>query len=221
MAASRRIVVLGLGTFGGALVRRLHTNGIRVTGVDADRERVELFKDSLYEAVIANVTDREALEQLSLSEADVVAIALGEDISQSLLATLHVKELGARRIFVKGVTPEHARLLKHVGAERVVIPEEEMAIQVADGLTWPNMLDLLRIDREYSVMELAVPESCVGETIRSADLRRQYGTWVVGVKDVLSGKLEMFPDPEYRFGADQFMLVIGKDAALENLRKLK
>ncbi len=202
-------------------MRRLHKNGIRVTGVDADRDRVELLKDALYEAVIASATDRDALEQLSLGDADVVAIALGEDISQSLLSTLHVKELGAKRILVKGVSPEHARLLKHVGAERVVIPEEEMAIQVADGLTWPNMLDLLRIDRDYSVMELAVPDSCVGESIRSSDLRRQYGAWIVGVKDVLSGKMEMFPDPDFRFGTDQIMLVIGKDTALESLRKIK
>ena len=166
MAKEERFVVLGLGTFGAVLARRLHKNGRRVTGVDADRARVEELKDDLYEAVIADVTLRDALEHLSLNDARAVVIALGEDIAQSLLAVLHVKELGAKQVIVKGVTAEHGRLLKRLGVDRVVFPEEEMASQLAESLTWPNVLDLLNIDREYSVMEIAVPDSCVGETIR-------------------------------------------------------
>jgi trk system potassium uptake protein TrkA len=103
----------------------------------------------------------------------------------------------------------------------VVFPEEELASQLADSITWPNVLDLLQIDREYSVMEIAVPDSLVGESLRSVDLRRRFGAWIVGVKDVLSGKLEMFPDPEYKFGSDQILLVIGKQAALQRLRDLQ
>ena len=221
MAEMKHFVVLGLGTFGSALARRLKKNNCRVTGVDSDREQVEELKDSLYEAVIGDVTDRDSFDQLSLDDADAVIIALGEDITRSLLCALHAKELGARRIIVKGVTQEHGKLLKHLGVERVVFPEEELATQLADSITWPNVLDLLQIDREYSVMELAVPDSMVGETLRSVDLRRRYGTWIVGIKDVLSGKLEMFPDPEYKFGSDQILLVIGKQAALQRLRDLQ
>ncbi len=221
MADHRRFVVLGLGTFGSALARRLKHNGCRVTGVDADREQVEELKDVLYEAVIADVTDRDSLAQLSLDEADAVVIALGEDITRSLLCALHARELKARRVIVKGVTQEHGKLLKHLGVERVVFPEEELATQLADNVTWPNVLDLLQIDREYSVMEIAVPDSMVGESLRSVDLRRRYGAWIVGIKDVLSGKLAMFPDAEYKFGSDQILLVIGKQAALQRLRDLQ
>ena len=221
MANQDRFVVLGLGTFGAAVAQRLHKNGRRVTGVDSDRARVEELKDDLYEAVIADVTQRESLEHLALSDASGVIIALGEDIAQSLLATLHVKELGAKHVIVKGVTAEHGRLLKKLGVDRVVFPETEMAMQLAESLTWPNVLDLLNIDRDYSILEIAVPSSLVGETIRAADLRRRCGAWIVGVKDVLTGKLEMFPDPEFRFGVDQVLLVIGKEASLQTLRELE
>jgi trk system potassium uptake protein TrkA len=220
MPATKHYIVLGLGTFGSALASRLHENRCRVTGVDADPVRAEDLKDVLYAAVIGDVTDRDSLEQLGVAEADGVFIALGEDITRSLLATLHCKELGARRIVVKGVTPEHGKLLKHVGVERVVFPETEIAEQLADAIAWPNVLDLLRIDPDHSIMELAVPESLVGETLRDADLRRRYGVWVVGVKDVLSGKLEMLPPPDYKFGADQLILIVGKQEALNRLRDL-
>ncbi|MCA9268018.1 MAG: TrkA family potassium uptake protein [Planctomycetales bacterium] len=220
MADHRKFVVLGLGTFGAAVARQLSKNRCRVTGVDQDEQRVNELKETLYEAIIADVTDPDALSQVGLADAEGVIIALGEDITLSLLAALHTKELGGKRIVVKGVTVEHGKLLKHLGVERVVFPEVEMARQLADSITWPNMLDLLQIDRDYSVMEIAVPDSCVGETIRSVDLRKRFGAWVVGVKDVLTGKLEMFPDPEYRFGQDQLLLVIGKDAALKSLREM-
>lgn len=221
MAEVKRFVLLGLGSFGGALAARLHQNGCRVTGVDRNRERVEALKDVLYEAVIADVTQRDDLAQLNVEHATGVFIALGEDITRSLLATLHAKELGARRIVVKGVTQEHGRLLKHVGVQRVVFPEIEMAMQLADTETWPNVLDLLRIDPQHSFMEIAVPESIKGETLREADLRRRLGVWVVGIKDVLSGELKMFPDADFRFGEDQLLLVIGKEQALSQLREMK
>ena len=88
MAATKHFVVLGLGTFGNPLARRLAKNGCRVTGVDGDRDRVEAIKDVLYEAVIADVTDRNTLSQLSLEDVDAVFIGLGDDITPSLLAAL-------------------------------------------------------------------------------------------------------------------------------------
>lgn len=221
MAAAKYFVVLGLGSFGSALAHRLAHNGCRVTGVDQSREFVEGLKDVLYEAVIADVTDRETLAQLGLPTAHAVFISLGEDISLSLLATLHAKELGAKRIIVKGVTAEHGRILEHLGVDRVVFPEIEIAQELADRITWPNVIDFLPIDPEYSFVEMAVPTTVAGQTLREADLRRRSGVWVVGVKDALADKLEMFPDAEFRLNDDQLLLVVGRQPDIERLRELK
>lgn len=220
MAKIRRFVVLGLGSFGKALALRLCKNGLRVTGMDSGRDRVDEMKDQLYEAVIGDCTEPEALAQLSLPDAEAIFISLGEDIEPSLLAALHAKELGARRIIVKGVTEDHGKLLKHLGVERVVFPETEMAQELADRVTWPNVLDLLPIDPEYSLVELAVPSSCAGQTLRETDFRRRYGVWIVGVKDVLSGKLEIFPEADFKLNDDQLLLVVGRHEDLKRLRDL-
>ncbi|MGH7139716.1 MAG: potassium channel family protein, partial [Pirellulales bacterium] len=148
----KRFIVLGLGSFGTALATRLAKNGCRVTGVDTCEARVEALKDVLYEAVVGDVTDRATLEELHVAQGNVVFISLGEKIEMSLLAALHAREAGARRVVVKGVTDEHARILKHMGVERVVFPEAEMAEQLADSMTWPNVLDALVIDTEYSLV---------------------------------------------------------------------
>ncbi|MCA9218759.1 MAG: TrkA family potassium uptake protein [Planctomycetales bacterium] len=221
MADIKHFVVIGLGSFGAAVAQRLKKNGCRVTGIDSDEERVELLKEWLYEAVIGNATDREALQHLSLDAATGIVISLGEDITLSLLATLHAKELGARNIVVKGVTPEHGKLLKSLGVARVIFPETEIALQLADQLTWPNVIDLLPIDPEYSFIEIAIPDSFVNRTLLEINLRRRFGVWVVGVKDVMTGKLEMFPDAEYKLLADQMLLVVGKTDDLKRIRELR
>lgn len=221
MAEKKSVVVLGLGSFGEALARRLAKNGCRVTGVDRHRERVEQLKDVLYEAVIADASSREAIAQLNIAQASSVIISLGESIEPSLLAALHCKELGARHIVVKGVTADHARLLQHLGVERIVFPEKETAEILADHTTWPNVIDYLAIDPEYSFVEFSVPDSLVGQTLAEADLRKNYGIWIVGVKDALTSKLKMFPGGDHRLTDDQLLLVVGKQDHVERMRDVK
>jgi trk system potassium uptake protein TrkA len=221
MANIKRFVVLGLGSFGSALATRFTANGCRITGVDASEHRVDELKDQLYEAVVADVTDRDTLEQMLLQHADGVYISLGENIELSLLAALHAKELGARRVVVKGVTTEHGKILKRLGVDRVVFPEVEMAQELADRETWPNVLDFLPVDSDYSVIEIAVPTSIAGETLAEADLRKRYDILVLGVKDALTNRLEIMPTGDLRFNDDQLMLVLGHRNALAKFRELK
>jgi len=221
MPVNRRFIVLGLGSFGTALATRLAENNCRVTGADGLEDRVDALKDILYEAVVADVTDREALAQLNLNTADAVCISLGENIEPSLLTALHVKELGAKRIIVKGVTEEHGKILRKLGVDRVVFPEAEIARQLADRETWPNVLDFLPIDRNYGVLEIAVPEALSGETLQEADLRRRYGIYVLGVKDILTGQLQIIPPPDLRLTEDQLLLVIGHTEKLDKFREVK
>lgn len=216
--SARQFVVLGLGSFGTALARRLSANHCRVTGVDLREKAVEDVKNDLYAAIVADVTDRQALEELLLHQADTVFISLGEQIERSILAALHAKDLGARRIYAKGVTREHGRILEKLGVERVIFPEMEMAVQIADKVTWPNVLDRLPIDPEYGLMEIAVPNHLVGKTLTQANLRRNYGVLVVAVKDALHGFLETAPGADFRLSDDQILLVIGKQTALDEFR---
>lgn len=216
----KNFIMLGMGSFGTALATKLAANGCRVTGIDGRPERLEAVKNLIHEAVIGDATDREVLESLPIRDATAVFISLGENISQSLLATLHVKELGARNVIVKGVTKEHGKILEHLGVDRVVFPEEEVARELADRMTWPNVLDYLPIDPEYSVAEVAMPGSLSGKTLAEANLRSTIGVHVMGLKDVMNGKFEMFPDGKTKLLEDQVLLVVGRETEIAALREL-
>jgi trk system potassium uptake protein TrkA len=152
---------------------------------------------------------------------NAVFISLGGDLAPSLLAALHVKECGAKRIVVKGLSDEHGRILASLGVERVVFPKIEMAQNLADRMTWPNVLDYVPIDPEYSVVEFTVPTSLAGKTLLEADLRRSFHIWIIAIKDALTGKLRMFPDAEFRFTDDQLLVAIGKQDDLNRFREVE
>ncbi|MFO0944361.1 MAG: TrkA family potassium uptake protein [Planctomycetota bacterium] len=216
----KRFIVLGLGTFGTAIAARLSKNGCRVTGVDANERQVEALTHTLYEAVVADVTDRHVLQELSLPDADAVIISLGEQIERSILAALHARECGARHIYAKGVSDEHGKILKALGVERVIFPEAEIATQLADNFTWPNVLNFLQVDPEYSIIEIAVPQTLLGKTLQEADLRKKFNVYILAVKDALQGNLQGIPHGEFRLNDDQLLLVIGKHSDLARFRDL-
>ena len=102
----------------------------------------------------------------------------------------------------------------------MVFPEEEVARELADRMTWPNVLDYLPIDPEYSVAEIAMPSSLSGKTLAEANLRSRIGVHVMGLKDMMSGKFEMFPDGKMKLLEDQVLLVVGREAELAALREM-
>lgn len=220
MSRSRRFVVVGLGTFGATVAKKLSANGCRVTAIDQSRERVERLQDVVHEAVIGDATDRETMEALSLEESEAVIVSLGAELSISVLATLHAAELGAKRILVKGVSDDHARILKHLGVERVVFPKQEVGEILADQLTWPNFVDYVPIAPEYSIVELEVGRAFDQQSLREADVRRKHGVVVLGIKDPRTGKFNLLPDPDVRMRAGQLLLVIGRDKEVKGLREL-
>ena len=145
-----------------------------MTGLDLSRERVENLKDFLFEALIGDATDRATLVPLSLDKCEAVLISLGGSIVPSLLATLHAKEQGARRIIVKGLDSDHGLLLKQLDVERVIYPKIDAGNHLADQLTWPSILDSLRsitttplwkwLCRRAGVVSHSCSSTCGGST---------------------------------------------------------
>jgi trk system potassium uptake protein TrkA len=208
--AAKRFVVLGLGAFGGALARGLGDSGGLVTGVDHDEALVESLRDSLHEAIVGDVTDRAVLEALLLDRAEAVFIALSERIDRSILCALHVKDLKAKQIYVRGVSEEHRRILLALGVTKVIYPEVEMARQLADRVAHPNILECFQVDADYAIGEVAVPAWLVGQTLQSAELPRKYRLFVLGLKSTLHQQWEMAVTADHKFTDDQCLLVMGK-----------
>lgn len=215
-----RYIVLGLGSFGSSLARRLAENGLRVTGVDISERAVNAIKEDIYEAVIADVTKPEVLKELEVDRARVVIISLGDFLERSVLCALHVVELGAKRVLAKGINEDHKKILERIGVGEVVFPETQYATQIADQFSWSNMLSRLALDEDFSIAELEVPTRYVGRTLKELNLRRNEGIEVLAFREGNNGNLRPLPPADFPIPDGCSLVVVAKNEDLNKFREV-
>jgi voltage-gated potassium channel Kch len=91
----RQVAVLGLGRFGSAVARELARLGHDVLVVDADERLAQDLAPDVSHAAQADITDREALQDLGLAEFDTAIVAVSSRLEVSILATALLKRLGS------------------------------------------------------------------------------------------------------------------------------
>ncbi len=215
MVKKREFLVVGLGLFGTSVATALKKSGCQVLAVDKDEDRVREVLGEVTHAVVADVTDPEQLEDLGVKDYDAAIIAIGTDLETSILATILIKETGIPFVLAKASSALQARVLKKVGADKIVFPEEEMGVHVAANLTVGNFFAAVELSATHSIMELDALPEWEGKTLKECDLRKKYGINVVGIRK--GEDLEMNPGPESRIGHNDIVVAIGKNDVLTSL----
>ena len=157
--------VIGLGRFGIAASLELIHLGHSVTGVDRDPRIIEKYVEDFTQAVVCDSSDESALRELDLMNSEAVLVAIGEDMQSSLLCTLALKNLGVEEIWVKASTRAHHTIVSKLGVSKIIHPEEEMGIRVAQLLNYPMVDSYLSVGHGLYVVEVHVQESLHGKTV--------------------------------------------------------
>jgi trk system potassium uptake protein TrkA len=97
----KSFAVIGLGRFGGAVVRELAVSGQEVLAMDSSEDQVNKFMNIASHAVVGNAQDETTLKQLGIRNFDIVVVAIGQDIQASILVTLMIKEMGVKYVLAK------------------------------------------------------------------------------------------------------------------------
>ncbi|EEX37417.1 potassium channel family protein [Vibrio metschnikovii] len=164
--------VIGLGRFGIAASLELVHLGHTVTGIDRDPKIVEKYVEDLTQAIICDSTDENALRELDLGNSEAVLVAIGEDMQSSLLCTLALKNLGVKEIWVKASTKAHHTIVSKLGVQRIIHPEEEMGVRVAQALNYPMVNDYLSLGHGLYVVEVniraSLHDSSIGQVLGDA-----------------------------------------------------
>ena len=155
----KNFVVIGLGRFGGTVAQALSEMGDEVLGIDTDEKLVRQFADTISHAVIADAKDKTALQEAGVKNYDTVVIAIGDDLEANILATMNVKYLGIETIWVKAQSDTHQRILARIGVDRVIRPERDIGLQIAETLHTPYVSDYTNLGcRQYLVSFVIRPE---------------------------------------------------------------
>lgn len=205
---NQKFAVIGLGRFGRAVCSTLHCLGYEVLATDIDERRVSeaLTGQIVNHALQLDSTEASALKEAGIFEFDIVIVAIGNYVPESIITTLNVKEAGVPHVVAKASSEVHQKLLKRVGADYVVFPDYEASFALALTLTQPSIIDRFEIDQEKSIVELIVPDKFHGKTIAELQLRNRYGLNVIAVDK--NGKFQFNPIPAHRLERGSTMVVI-------------
>ena len=120
-----RILVIGVGSFGTALVETLHKAGAEVIVIDENAAAIDGVKDLAAHAVVADGTDPRVLQAVDAGACDLAAVTFGEDFEASVLTVAALRKLGVREIAARAVSQRQQEVLLAVGASRVIQLETE------------------------------------------------------------------------------------------------
>ena len=210
-------IVIGLGRFGTEVARRLHELGCEVLAVDSRSELVQQVSVDVTHAVVADARDKDVLRALGARNFDCAVVAIGGSLADSVLATMNLKELGVPRLVCKAHDETHRQVLLKLGADQVVIPEQEHACRLARSLSSYNVLDYIELSDDYGIVEVPAPKNWVGKSLKELNVRAKLGVNILAVKQ--DGNINVSPSADYVIAARDVMVVLGDNKALEKVQK--
>lgn len=225
----RQFAVIGLGRFGSSVVKTLGEKGQQVLAVDISEELVQDMAEIATHAVCVDATDEKAMKAIGIKDVNVAIVAIGANVEASILVTLILKEAGIPEIVAKAVSEEQGKVLKRVGATRVVFPERDMGARLANSLISSKVIEHIELSSEYSIAEVLPTRKFINKTLRDIDLRAEYGVTVIAVKRKIQAvakngeareeeKITVSPQADYQIRNGDIMVVLGSN---ENIEKIK
>ena len=157
-----QFAVIGLGSFGATVATELMGLKHDVIGIDSNKKFVESISDQLTHAVIADATDEHVLQELNIQNCEAVVVAIGEDIEASILCVLHLKNMGINKIWAKAKSKAHHMILTHLGISKIIHPEEDMGVRVAQALNYPIVSRYMRLDHDHYIVKIIIDSKLHG-----------------------------------------------------------
>ncbi len=215
----KTFVVIGLGKFGSAVAIELCRLGCDVLAIDREESRVLAVADKVTYAVTADASDPDALNTLEVGNYDCAIVAIGLDVGSSALVTVSLKEMGVPKVICKASTATHKRMLELIGADRVIIPELETGIKIAQGLVHTNLLNFIEFSEDYGIVEMKLPPNWVDKTLCELDIRAKHHLTIIAIRRLDEEAIQISPPACYKFRAGDCPYVLGRYEDIQALEK--
>ncbi|MEA3561011.1 MAG: TrkA family potassium uptake protein [Candidatus Omnitrophota bacterium] len=225
----KQFAVIGLGRFGLSVARILSEKGYQVLAIDILAEKVQEASAYVTQAVQVEVTDEKRLRAVGIEHVDCAIVGIG-GLEASILATLILKDIGIAEIVSKAVNSYHGKVLRKVGATKVVFPERDMGIRIANSLVSPRIIEQIDLSPNYSIMEILTPKEFIGNSLKQLEVRVKYGITIIAIrrkeprvteegKSEVKQAVNILPEADYVIKKDDVMIIIGSNKDIERLKK--
>lgn len=214
----KQYVVIGLGKFGHHVAKGLGQQGVSVIGIDTDEEHIREVSEYIEEAISLDSTDKHALEEAGVRNADVAIVSIGEDIEASILTVMALKELGVKTIIAKAASQVHGKILSKIGADSVIYPERQVAKKLVKNLIEHTMIyETIDLSITMKIAKMIVPEIWVGTSILSGVFEEQHGAKPIAYKHHGTWHTKFESDDILESG--DIVVLLGNNDDIETLSK--
>jgi trk system potassium uptake protein TrkA len=122
---------------------------------------------------------------------------MGESLEASVLTTALLVKLGVGRIVARASSELHERVLRAVGAHKVVDPERDYAMSLAYEVEAPTLRPRMVLETGHKVVEMEATEGLWGKTLQELDFRARFRLNVIAIRR-RSAVLGPHGETEYR-----------------------
>lgn len=208
--AKKSFAVIGVGRFGLALIEEFTDLDANVLVIDKNFEKIEKIAKMVTNAICLDSTDIEALREVGISNYDVVIVATGINVDNSILTTLILKDLGVKEIYVKVQSEYHARVVEKLGVdqEHLVWPEQATGKRLAKILISGNFLEYLQLDQNYSFVSTQISKKMIGKNLLELDIRKNFGVNIVALR---RDEKILIPSSTTPFEVNDEILLVGRN----------
>lgn len=214
----KSFVVIGLGRFGTAVAEELYALGHEVLAIDREEGCAQRVSEIVTHTIIADAKDESVLQSIGVRNFDGVIICM-TDIEDSVMIALMLKDMGAKYIIAKSKSKQHSRMLEMIGVDRIVFPEQDMGVRLAQTISSRRALDFIELSPEYAIVELPLPNVWQDKTLAEIGVRKQFGINVLAVRRG-EKEIQVSPQAEFLLKHGDVLIVMGKNQNIRKLEKL-
>lgn len=208
-------LIVGLGRFGTALAEKLSSLGQNVIGVDISADPVGAISDKISVAAQLDASDESSLRKVGAVHADVAVVTIGKAVEHSILCTSLLVDMGIPLVVARAANSLHAKVLRRVGAHKVISPEWDTGYRMAEQLVYPWYSAFTRVEGSDLVLGKVRPlPEMTGRTLAELKFSQKYGVIVILME---YGGTQHTPLPSRPLCKDDSLWLLGHISDMDRL----
>jgi Kef-type K+ transport system membrane component KefB/Trk K+ transport system NAD-binding subunit len=209
------VVVLGLGRYGGGIIRHLLLRNRRVIGIDFDPEALTRWRKEGVPVVYGDATDAELFDRVPLANVRWI-VSTAPDIETSRVLLHHLRERRfSGKVAVACRTADDGDVLRLEGVDVVLRPYADAAEQAADAITtaMDKLTAVANAAPGLREVRLGSTSKWAGSHIADVPLRDGFGVTVLAVSR--GGRSYFNPGAPFQLFPGDRLILSGEPAALD------
>lgn len=225
-----RCIIIGLGNFGSSLALKLTNLGNEVIAVDKEMTKINRIKDKVTHAICLDSTDLNAVNSLPINMTDVAIVCIGKDTGANIMTTATLKNLNVKRLISRSINSLHENVLQAIGINEIIRPEEETASRWSNKINYKNVIESFELSKNFSIVEVVVPEFLVGKTIEELSFRNNFNLLILTIiknrtersligKYKTTSEAQGIPSPQTMLEKDDVIVTYGANSDIKKFIK--